>query len=310
MVDTPNPESGENGKPPKGNWEAKPDSQPHWVEVGTLIVLVIVGIFQICIYFKQANIMQTQADIALKQNEITVQSSRAIVFAKDVRVEKKDGPIPGQPGQFEAYWWFSAVVENGGNTSTKNLRISPQVAFDPSRPEIAVKLPLGMAFGPKQHMTISHLPEAGPVDPEERLIEAEELERQNKPSFITRTILGPHTPQAFAGFGIPIEEAKRRLQEGARWYLVGAIHYNDRFSNSSRLSKYCFAIGFEITATGELDPTTSPCPHWNCADEECEDDKAAYSTETADWRGTALLSLPASQPPFPPIPTPQAPVTK
>jgi hypothetical protein len=172
---------------------------------------------------------------------------------------------------------------------------------------------LGIALGPKVNMILTHLPEAGPFDPEEILIEAEKLEQQGKPSYITRTILGPHVSQAVAGFGIPIEETKRRAQEGGRWFLLGAIHYDDRFANSStRLSKYCFGIGFEITATGELNPTTSPCPHWNCADEECENDKTAYNTETANWRGTALLSLPASQPPFPPAPspTPQVPITK
>jgi hypothetical protein len=69
MVDAPNPQSGEQGKPPKSDWEAKP--KPHWVEVSTLIILAIIGFFQICIYFKQASIMQTQADIARSQLEIT-----------------------------------------------------------------------------------------------------------------------------------------------------------------------------------------------------------------------------------------------
>jgi hypothetical protein len=48
------------------------------------------------------------------------------VFAKDVRVEKKDGVIPGKPGQFEAYWWFAPVVENGGSTPTKKCESAPK----------------------------------------------------------------------------------------------------------------------------------------------------------------------------------------
>lgn len=283
-------------------WDLKAS---HWVEVFLTIVLICVGLLQYRVYTRQAGIMDKQVEIASRQNEITVQSSRAIVYAKDIRIEKKDGAIPGKPGQFEAYWWFSPVVENGGSTSTKNMRISPQAAFDPSRPEVEVKLPMGMALGPKQAMTVSHLPEAGPVDPEDRLVEAEKLERQGKPSYIIRTILGPHAPQAIAGFGIPIEEAKRRVQEGGRWFLLGAIHYDDRFSNSStRLSKYCFGIGFEITASGELNPTTSPCPHWNCADEECESDKTAYGSDTANGHAPAILSIPPSKPPYPAAPSP------
>jgi hypothetical protein len=167
-----------------------------------------------------------------------------------------------------------------------------------------------MGYGVKQLSYIGHLPEAGPVDPEKYLVEAEGLERQSKPSGIIRTILGPHVSQAIAGFGVPLEETKRRVQDGGRWFIVGAIHYDDRFSNSStKLSKYCFAIGFGTNASGDLSPTYSPCPHWNCADEECENDKAAYDTETANWHEPHLLSIPASQPPNP-APSQQAPAIK
>jgi hypothetical protein len=238
-------------------WDLKAS---HCVEVFLTVVLIGIGLLQYRVYTRQAAIMDKQANIAFSQNEITVQSSRAIIYAKDVRVEKKDSAIPGKPGQFEAYWWFAPVIENGGSTSTKNMRISAQAAFDPSRPEIAVKLPLGVGAGAKQLIYLSHLPEAGPFDPETNLIEAEEAERQSKPSNIIRTILGPHVSEAIAGFGVPLEEAKQRMQEGGRWFILGAIHYDDRFSNASiRLSKYCFGIGFEITASGELNPTT-PMP--------------------------------------------------
>lgn len=300
------PDDRRTDKPPKRNWEAVRNEKwfdlklSHFIEVVLTAVLVWIGYLQYTVYSRQAAIMDKQANIALSQNEITVQSSRAIVYAKDVRVEKKDGPTPGRPGQFEAYWWFSPVIENGGSTTTKNMRIRADAIVDPTRPEIEAKLPFGMMLGPKQSGGMSHLPEAGPEDPEKGLIEAEELERQGKSSPIIRTILGPHVLQTIAGFGLPIEETKRHVQEGGRWFVFGAIHYDDRFSNSStRLSKYCFTIGFEITASGELNPTTSPCPHWNCADEECENDKIAYDTETANWRAPALFSLPPSQPPYP-----------
>jgi hypothetical protein len=210
-------------------WDLKAS---HWVEVFLTLVLIGVGYLQYKVYQRQAGIMQTQS-------EITLESARAIVFAKDLRVEKKDMAISGKPGQFEAYWQFSPNIENGGNTTTKNMRISVQAAFDPSRPEIEVTLPLGIVLGQKQAVSVSHLPEVGPPDPEEHLIEAEELEGQAKPSKLIRTILGPHVSQAIGRFGVPIEETKQRLQEGGRWFVLGAVHYNDRFSNSStRLLKY------------------------------------------------------------------------
>jgi hypothetical protein len=215
---------------------------------------------QLWVYWRQAGIMQTQAEIAGRQNEIAIQSSRARVFA--IRIEKKDGAIPGTPGKFEAYWWFLPVLENGGSTSTKNMRISAQAYFDPSRPEVEVKLPLEMAVGGKQAESVSHLPDAGPFDPEKLLFDSEELDRQGKPSNLIRTILGPHVSQTVAGFGVPVEETKRPIQEGGRWFILGAIHYDDRFSTPpSKLSKYCFGVGFEITPSGEFNATTSPCAH-------------------------------------------------
>jgi hypothetical protein len=276
----------------------------HWVELFLTAALLGVGGGQLYVYWRQADIMTTQAEIARAQTEISLQSARAIVFAKDVRVEKKDGAIPGKPGQFEPYWWFSPIIENGGNTTTKNMRIRPQATIDPTRPEIEVKLPFGMALGPNQAGEISHLPEVGPNDPEQDLIESEAREREGKPSYIVRTILGPHVSQTIAGFGVPIEETKRHIQEGGRWFLLGAIHYEDRFANSStRLSKYCFAIGFETTPSGEINPNISSCAHWNCADDECESDKAAYNAETKNWRMPTLLSIPPSKPPYPSAPS-------
>jgi hypothetical protein len=86
----------------------------HWVEIFLTAALLGVGGGQLYVYSRQASIMATQAEIARTQNEISLQSARAIVFAKDVRVEKKDGAVPGKPGQFEPYlvvladhrkWW-------------------------------------------------------------------------------------------------------------------------------------------------------------------------------------------------------------
>jgi hypothetical protein len=106
--------------------------------------------------------------------------------------------------------------------------------------------------------------------------------------------------QSLGGFGVPVEETKRRLQDGERIFVLGAIHYEDIFAGSQqRVSKYCFAIGFSISELGELKSATGPCPHWNCADDECKSDKAAYDIETAGWVQPAFMSIPSSPPPYP-----------
>ena len=240
----------------------------------------------------QAAISDRQADIADRQNDMTAISQRAFVFAKDIRIDKVRNPVlGGQPNQFEDALWFSPIIENGGNTPTKDMRISAQAAIDPSRPEIEVKLPMNFGLGMKQSIDVSHMPDAGPPDPEKLLTENEELEGRGKPSHLIRTILGPHVSQSFGGFGITVEEAKRRLQEGGRWFILGAIHYNDRLNTPSyqKITKYCFSIGLSISETGEVQSTVGPCPHWNCADDECKGDKAAYNTETKGAVRPAML---------------------
>jgi hypothetical protein len=285
----------EENKPPRRYWYATESffnlKFSNVAEIFLGCALLVVGATQAFIYWRQAGIMKTQANIAIRQNEITIESTRAIVYAKEIRVEKKDGAIPGEPGKFEPYWWFSAILENGGGTSTEHMGVSAQASVDPSRPEIMAKLPFGMALGAKQEGIVTRISEAGPENPEKLLLKSEELEQQNKPSRLIRTILGPHVSQAIGGFGLPIEETKRRVREGEILFIHGAIHYNDRFSKKVRLTKYCFVIGFEITAPGELQPATSPCPHWNCADEECEADSAAFDRETVGWRPGAVFVI-------------------
>jgi hypothetical protein len=189
------------------NW-ARFNSITDLAITGTIAVATVVNV---CIASRQWEVMQTQANIAGRQNEIVIESARAIVYAKEIKIEKKDGAIPDKVGQFEPYWWFSPVLENGGGTSTEHMRVSAQAWIDPSRPDLITKLPFGLALGPKQLMNVSRVPEAGPRNPEDDLFQSEELERQNKPSRLIRTILGPKISQTIAGFGVPIEETKRRV---------------------------------------------------------------------------------------------------
>ena len=87
MVDAPDPQGGKHGKPPKRHWEAESKAKPHWGEIATLIILAVVGAFQIGIYFKQASIMQTQADMP----------SFSIVASPKRSGEKRTNGPPPQP---------------------------------------------------------------------------------------------------------------------------------------------------------------------------------------------------------------------
>jgi hypothetical protein len=112
MVDAPNPEDSKKSKAPKGAWEAK--LKPHWVEVATLIILGVVGVFQIGIYWRQANIMQSQADIAAQQNKIAFAAQRAWIDAPKMKIVRQPDPTKIR---------FAYKFTNFGHTPTTGLHI-------------------------------------------------------------------------------------------------------------------------------------------------------------------------------------------
>jgi hypothetical protein len=290
----------------------KKDNRKHWLEYATAgfaliaavgaISSVIVGLIQYGVYTRQAQIMKSQntiataqtyiasrqAEIMDRQNDIAAVAQQAFISTKDVRIDK--GSIPSPDGT--AALWFYPIIENGGNTAAKNLRMSASAAVDPGRPGTAVVMPMDFGLGGKQSIEVAHWPDAGPPDPESILIEAESLEGQGKPSRLLRTVLGPHVSQSVAGIGVPVEETKRRIINGERWFILGAIHYEDRLPNSGpRLLKYCYVITFHVSESGELKSPVAPCQHWNCTDDDCRSDKAAYDAETKGWTQPPLLRV-------------------
>jgi hypothetical protein len=304
--------------PPRGNKHSERKSNLwDWltraIELALLGGLVVLGDLQYRTYNKQAGLMQTQnaiggiqavianrqAEIMDRQNDIAAIGQRAFVSATNIHFSKKRLDIPGTPGPAAEFtWWFSPTIENSGNTPTKNLRISPGAAIDPSRPGVSATLPLTAGLGQKQSFWVAHFPDAGPPDPEQTLIEAEALERQGKPSKLIRMFLGPHTSQTVGGFGITQDEITRRMHDGGKWFVLGAIHYEDSLSSrTARVSKYCFVIGFDTSETGDIEPAIGPCPHWNCADDECDSDKSAYEAESKGWVNTTVFTIPPPPPP-------------
>ena len=85
-------------------WDLKAS---HCVEVFLTIVLIGVGLLQYRVYTRQAGIMD-------KQNEITVQSSRAIVFARDFASRKRtaqfrESPVNSNPTGGSTRFWKMEV---------------------------------------------------------------------------------------------------------------------------------------------------------------------------------------------------------
>lgn len=77
------------------------------------LALVIVAIFQVCIYARQAGIMDRQAEIAQKQNEITIAANRAVVNFHSVGQAIRSG-----------YYDYTFKIGNDGNATSGGLSIT------------------------------------------------------------------------------------------------------------------------------------------------------------------------------------------
>jgi hypothetical protein len=90
----------------------------HWTTAGLTLALVFVGLAQVCVYLRQAGIMDKQATISAEQSRITKIDERAFVFKRQIDAVPtldKDGNV--------VEWRIAPLWENGGSTATKNLKM-------------------------------------------------------------------------------------------------------------------------------------------------------------------------------------------
>ena len=116
-IGNPQPNGDQEAKPPRRRWNA---TEPffdfrasHWVEVALTIALLCVGASQLYVYWRQAGIMKTQADIAARQNEITIATNRAIINFRPMADTQGVGTDD-----------YSFRLGNDGNVTTKGLTIA------------------------------------------------------------------------------------------------------------------------------------------------------------------------------------------
>ncbi len=114
-----------NSKPTKGNWEAAPRQRffdlkfSHYVEIILTAALVGIAYFQYTVYYRQAGIMQTQADIANWQNNIAEATQRAFVGISRVELVR-----PKNPSDPHAKWKMTPIIENSGSTPAIDVSLA------------------------------------------------------------------------------------------------------------------------------------------------------------------------------------------
>jgi hypothetical protein len=239
---------------------------------------------------------------AIEANKISrnalIASQRAFVTVtvtpekKEVFVQPPDGsPAKGLPG-----WWFVPVFENSGTTPTRDLRYLPLVIVCNVDQSVIKRVGIAASFSiaPKQNIMFGAEPDQCPInaympfapyDPDDAF---DSLQTGNAP-------VGPHAKIPISGIGI----TEQLLRETAlpdntkRWFVYGSIHYKDRAPDErSHITKYCYIIGQDQRSDGGIDPRMTFCSHWNCADEECQDDKKQFETELSAATRQHRLSFP------------------
>jgi hypothetical protein len=209
---------------------------------------------------------------------------RAFVTMDDPLVEKSLGPDPAIAHLFvtEA-WTIKPVIRNSGNTPAKEVRWRSISTSGPS--------PIGLE--PGQAIRITNPPVGRetwadtwdlPPDPE-----FDETEFNSGP-------LGPQRSIPIGGVSAPKAAIRDAMRAKRAWYIYGIVYYYDVFPGSPRhKTKFCFSIS--LTRTGPNTDTdtkivTSACAHWNCADDECDEDSKQYETDVRSAFQQKKMAIP------------------
>jgi hypothetical protein len=101
-------------------------------------------------------------------------------------------------------------------------------------------------------------------------------------------------------YGLINSAPKAAIRDAMRakraWYIYGIVYYYDVFPGSPRhKTKFCFSIS--LTRTGPNTDTdtkivTSACAHWNCADDECDEDSKQYETDVRSAFQQKKMAIP------------------
>jgi hypothetical protein len=193
---------------------------------------------------------------------------RAFVVSSGIKIEPKkdqDGAITG--------YELSPLIWNSGSTPTKDMR--------------------AVFIDPRQYRQNSYY--GPPPDPDSFIITGPSSDPTTPK--LSRYVIGPHDylPPIARPFMLNRRTTQDILSGQLGSFYFGVIRYYDVFDGSpEHVTKFCYdlnsfvaggAEGFSASGPGLAAPAVRPdfaiCPHWNCADNECEDDKRRYDEEKA-----------------------------
>ncbi len=228
-----------------------------WV-IGTNITLAIIGIFALCIYHGQLNVMRGQLGEIIRQYPELQKSAQAAKDAADVGRESLEsvqrafvfqacGPVNPQPQstQIPTYVPFVCNWENGGSTPTKSMlmRINFKKRLNP--------LPKHFDFADIWENGEAHVP--------------------------MHLVIGAHASAIANTWPIPMLEAQKAIAENKifYYYIWGWATYHDVLPNTpEHVTKFCLVWrigGYLMPEHSPLFPSNDEtCSKHNCYDDECK----------------------------------------
>jgi hypothetical protein len=158
---------------------------------------------------------------------------------------------------FPSNQMFYTILENSGNTPTRNLEVFADAQFDLQEtnnpPAIDRTRPI-----------------FAPTDPAD-YFEARKRDWPPQP-----VVIGPKGLAQINIGGPPKSHLDKMAANRADGYVFGIAYYDDVFKGSKRhISKFCFVVQ-PVKDNDKTKVGYGLCQHWNCADEECEADKVRY----------------------------------
>jgi hypothetical protein len=226
----------------------------HWLVYGwepeRLTALSTFAIFlattvAACVGIAQWNALK-RTDESTRESFTAVQ--RAFVFGKELIIVHDTGIL--------GYWRFAVAVQNSGNTPTKAM----------------------------DYMTISD--SAPPIDPEDVFRRTPKYVYGVEPSINYRRsgdLLGPRDDFVLVGSetGLPQSAVAQMADSRTDYYVRGVIHYRDVFRDTpEHITKFCYAA-IPYKSGQEVKVRYERCLYWNCADEDCEDDRKRWDHDIA-----------------------------
>lgn len=259
-------------------WDLKAS---HWATACLTAALVFVGIVQLLIYSHQSGILKAQNVIATQQaylsnaqNGISTATQRAYVT-----ISAFDTPVRIDHNGHTKYWFIPSIKTNG-STSTVGLKIFMAATC----PKV---IDIGMAG--RTAVDCDYLNMNEPRDPAETV---------NLPAFnrglppVIHAMLGPQSSISLGGIGIN-EDSLRALENDFPMFLEGMFTYSDIFPGTRlHITKFCYRLGANISEDNKIVPSYGFCDHWNCADDECDQDRKDYEKEIAEGKRPARREPP------------------